>query len=561
MNRFLEALRAAGVPDVVLSRIPEDRASSSSGTLAWLLESQLVDDRLLADVAAETSRHTRVDPPQASSIPDPVVSMIAGNVARTSLVAPVSDDGTYLDVLVVNPFDRSLVNAVGGSSGRRVRVQVCARGQLQELIAELYRSDSEQMLDSLGEDLRAQREIQSSGEDSDDPAADSSPAARLVVGILQRAVDEGASDVHIQPSPTGVHIRHRVDGVLREVSTYDANVHQSLINRLKILAQLDIATRHKPQDGRIGLKLNGGTTDIRLAILPSVRGESAVMRILNQSGGPLDISKQEFAPAALEAFKQGYHASYGLVLVTGPTGSGKSTTLHSALTDINKPEVNIITVEDPVEFRYPGVTQIQVNEKQGLTFAGALRSILRADPDILLVGELRDGETASIAMDASLTGHLVLSTLHTNDAASAVGRLTKMGIEPFLLASALRVVVGQRLVRRLCTQCRRPAEMSAGQLRRLGFSIPEAAPDEAVVHVHEAVGCPRCNETGYQGRLAIREVLVVDDVMRRMIADGRTGAELAERAIAAGMETIRTDGLRKVAEGKTSVAEILRVSA
>ncbi|KAB1661596.1 type II/IV secretion system protein [Pseudoclavibacter sp. CFCC 13796] len=557
-NPLLDALQADGVAASVIARVPDESAQSSSSTFTWLLDNGGVDDVRLSAVASAVSRLPIADVPSPSKVDRDAARLIPGKLAKRFALLSVADDGHTMDLVVSNPFDRTSINECCVAAGRRARLSVAPRSKILETVTEIYRSDQSEALDSLGEDLKHQLAAQRS-DTSDDRPGDDSPVARLVNVMIQQAIDDGASDIHIQPTDDDVVVRHRIDGVLRNVTRHEGALHSALINRLKIISSLDIATRNTPQDGRFSSRTTSGTVDIRLALFPTVHGEAAVMRLLTHGSSPMSIEDQEFAPGALASFRSAYHSSFGLVLVTGPTGSGKSTTLHAALSDINDPAVNIITVEDPVEFRYPGVNQIQVNEKQNLTFASALRSILRADPDVLLVGELRDKETASIAINAALTGHLVLSTLHTNDASGAVGRLVEMGVKPFLLSSALRAVVGQRLLRRLCPQCRRTVTVTLGQLRTMGFGFPADADPALRMTVYEPGGCERCDGTGYLGRLAIREVMPVDEQMALMIATGRPKEELQAHAVAHGMDTMRMDGLRKARAGSTSLAEILRV--
>jgi type IV pilus assembly protein PilB len=326
-----------------------------------------------------------------------------------------------------------------------------------------------------------------------------------------------------------------------------------VVSRLKIMADLDIAERRVPQDGRVGLRINGRPVDLRVATLPSIYGEKVVIRILDKDDGVLGLDDLGFLPASVERFATSYTKPYGAILVTGPTGSGKTTTLYSTLALLNSPDKNIITVEDPVEYRLPGITQVQVNRKAGLQFATALKAILRSDPDIVLVGEVRDAETAKTAVEAALTGHLVLSTLHTNDAASSIGRLVDMGVEPYLVSSALDCVIAQRLARRLCSRCKRPIEATPEKVRQMGME--EAGP----VTLYEAVGCKVCSDTGYRGRLAISEIMLVSEEIQRMAVDRRPSDEIRRTAVEQGMATLRTDGMEKVRLGMTTLEEVLRV--
>lgn len=387
---------------------------------------------------------------------------------------------------------------------------------------------------------------------------DAAPVVKLVNGILARAADEGASDIHFEPQAKEMLVRFRHDGVLHETLTIPKRLQAGVTSRLKIMADLDIAERRIPQDGRIGLSVGGRPIDMRVASLPTVYGEKIVIRLLDRSNVMLRLEDLGFSETALARYTRSFTKPYGAILVTGPTGSGKSTTLYATLNILNTPEKNIITVEDPVEYRLAGINQVQINPKAGLTFASGLRSILRCDPDIIMVGEIRDRETAQIAVESALTGHLVLSTLHTNDAPGALSRLTEMGVEPFLTASAVDCVIAQRLVRRLCEHCKEPYQPNAEMLERLGF------PDHAVqnwreVTLYRAVGCSRCNNTGYKGRLGLYEIMIVSEAVERLIVERKSADEIGRVARAEGMISLRDDGLDRVLQGVTSVEEISRV--
>ncbi|MCX8032835.1 MAG: ATPase, T2SS/T4P/T4SS family [Thermoleophilia bacterium] len=387
---------------------------------------------------------------------------------------------------------------------------------------------------------------------------DAPPVVKLVNSVLARAVEEGASDIHFEPQAKDLLLRFRHDGVLHEIMRVPKRLQAGVISRLKIMADLDIAERRVPQDGRIGLAVGGRSIDMRVATLPTVYGEKVVVRLLDRSNVMLNLEDLGFSETALARYRKAFTKPYGAILVTGPTGSGKSTTLYATLNILNTSEKNIITVEDPVEYRLAGINQVQVNPKAGLTFATGLRSILRCDPDIIMVGEIRDRETAQIAIESALTGHLVLSTLHTNDAPGALSRLTEMGVEPFLTASAVDCVVAQRLVRRLCPYCKEPYRTTREMLERLEFP-QEAIEDWKNVILYRAVGCPRCNGTGYKGRMGIYEVMMVSEAIERLIVERKSADEIGRVACAEGMITLREDGLRRVLEGVTSVEEISRV--
>jgi type IV pilus assembly protein PilB len=387
---------------------------------------------------------------------------------------------------------------------------------------------------------------------------DAAPVVKLVNGVLARAADEGASDIHFEPQAKDLLVRFRHDGVLHEIMSIPRRLQPGVLSRLKIMADLDIAERRLPQDGRIGLVVGGRPVDMRVASLPTVYGEKIVIRLLDRSNVMLKLEQLGFSDIALTRYTKSFTKPYGAILVTGPTGSGKSTTLYGTLNILNTSDKNIITVEDPVEYRLEGINQVQINPKAGLTFASGLRSILRCDPDIIMVGEIRDRETAQIAVESALTGHLVLSTLHTNDAPGALSRLTEMGVEPFLTASAVDCVIAQRLVRKLCEYCREPYPATREMLERLGF------PEEAVelwreTQLHRAVGCGHCNSTGYKGRLGIYEIMPVSEALERLIVERKSADELMRVAVAEGMISLRQDGLGRVLQGVTTVEEISRV--
>ena len=391
-----------------------------------------------------------------------------------------------------------------------------------------------------------------------DGGSEEAPIVKLVGAILQRAVGEGASDIHIEPRAKELTVRFRVDGVLREVMSVPLKLQAGVIARLKILGNLDIAERRVPQDGRFSVRSGGQKIDLRVASLPTVFGEKVVLRLLDTSSVEANLKKLGFAGRDLERFEEVYGRPYGAILVTGPTGSGKSTTLYATLAELNSPDKNIITVEDPVEYRMAGINQIQVNPKAGLTFASGLRSILRADPDVVMIGEIRDYETAKISVEAALTGHLVLATLHTNDAPAAVARLTEMGVEPFLTASAVDCVIAQRLARRLCERCKEPVKIERELLEALDFPFTLLSEGEEPLNFHRPVGCKQCGGTGYKGRVGIYELMTVDEEVKEMILKRTSAGEIAHAAEQAGMMRLREDGLLKAARGITTVEEVLR---
>ncbi len=383
------------------------------------------------------------------------------------------------------------------------------------------------------------------------------PIVKLVNGIFVNAIKTGASDIHIEPYEHSLRVRYRVDGVMYTVMNLPTKIRAALTSRIKIMSKLDIAERRLPQDGRIKLKLGKKREiDFRVSTLPCLFGEKTVLRLLDKSNLQVDLTKLGFEEAALSDFMEALNKPYGMLLVTGPTGSGKTTTLYSALNYLNKPDTNIMTAEDPVEYNFMGINQVQVKEEIGLTFASALRSFLRQDPDIIMVGEIRDFETAEIGVKAALTGHLVLSTLHTNDAPGTISRLLNMGIEPFLVSSSVILILAQRLARKICTQCKEEEKIPASALIKIGFSEEEAN----TVKCHKGKGCPACNGSGYKGRIALYEVMLVKDELKELILEGASSAEIKKAAVRLGMKTLRMSGLTKIAESTTSIEEVMRVT-
>jgi type IV pilus assembly protein PilB len=383
------------------------------------------------------------------------------------------------------------------------------------------------------------------------------PIIKLVNGIFVNAIKQGASDIHIEPYETSLRVRYRVDGVMYTVMNLPNKIKAALTSRIKIMSKLDIAERRLPQDGRIKLKLGKKRDiDFRVSVLPCLFGEKTVLRLLDKANLQVDLTKLGFEQAALDDFMEALSKPYGMILVTGPTGSGKTTTLYSALNYLNKSDTNIMTAEDPVEYNFMGINQVQVREEIGLTFAAALRSFLRQDPDIIMVGEIRDFETAEIGVKAALTGHLVLSTLHTNDAPGTISRLLNMGIEPFLVSSSVVLILAQRLARKICSKCREEEKFPLVALTKVGFSEEEAQ----TVTCYKGKGCPTCNNTGYKGRVALYEVMLIKDELKELILEGASTSEIKKSAIRLGMKTLRMSGISKIAAGVTTIEEVLRVT-
>ncbi len=478
-------------------------------------------------------------------------NLVVNSAAKRYQAVPVAfvDKRTLL-LAMADPSNVLAVDDVAIMTGYEVRVAVASPDAIGDLISRMARLE-----DVVSGDAAAAEEAEQASADIVNlrETADDAPVVKLVNQIVAQAVELGASDVHMAPDGHEVRVRVRVDGILQDITTVPRRMAAGVVSRVKIMAELDISERRLPQDGRVSLTVDSRHIDLRVVTLPSVHGESIVMRILDKDSVVMKLEKLGMADAERERFERAFHETHGAVLVTGPTGSGKSTTLYAALLALNTPEKNIITVEDPVEYQIAGLTQVQVSSKAGLTFATGLRAMVRADPDIIMVGEIRDRETAQIAVESALTGHLVLSTLHTNDAPSAITRLTEMGIEPFLVASALDCVLAQRLARMLCSNCKQRTIVPAEVLRDNGY---KALVD---LEAYEPNGCRRCAGTGYRGRLGIYEVMTLSSQIRNLALERRSADEIREMAIREGMRRLRDDGLEKVRQGLTSIAEIARV--
>jgi type IV pilus assembly protein PilB len=480
--------------------------------------------------------------------------LVSDQVARRYRALPIGFDDGRLVVAMSDPANVFALDDIRTITGMDVKPVVATAADIENAVRKYGHFD--QSVEEIASEASSQADDGAKDLDDMSAAIEDAPIVKLVNMLINQAVSERASDIHIEPGERDIRIRYRIDGVLHEVMRSPKNIQAGLISRLKVMADMNIAERRIPQDGRVGLVVSGKPIDLRMATLPTVFGEKIVMRILDKTSVLFKLEELGFSEVAYKQYEQGFRKPYGTILVTGPTGSGKSTTLYATLNIINSPDRNIITVEDPVEYRLPGVNQMQVNNKAGLTFASALRSILRGDPDVVLIGEIRDRETALIAMEAALTGHLVLSTLHTNDAASAVTRLTEMEVEPFLVASAVDCVVAQRLGRKLCDNCKEEYEPTDAELEAAGF--PEDTWKEVEV-LYRPGGCTRCAKTGFKGRMGLYEIMPMSEEIERMTAERRSAEDIRRMAIEQGMVTLRGDGLGKARAGVTSLDEIFRV--
>jgi type IV pilus assembly protein PilB len=527
--------------------------------LGYLSERELVDF---------LSKHFRVPAVDIANIDvdDSVLKIIPPDIARKYIILPISKTGATVTMAMIDPTNVFAMDDVKFMTGYKVEPVVAAESALRAAIDRYYGTthaiELKKVMEDLSEESGGDLEVLEEEEELDlatlAEESEQAPVVKLVNILLTDAIKRGASDIHVEPYERDYRVRYRIDGILYEMMRPPLKLREAITSRVKIMSRLDIAEKRLPQDGRIKIKTKvaGKTKDLdfRVSVLPTLFGEKVVMRLLDKDKLMLDMTKLGFEPDSLRRFEQAILKPYGMVLVTGPTGSGKTNTLYSALQRINTPEVNIITAEDPVEFNLSGINQVQMKEQIGLNFAASLRSFLRQDPNIILVGEIRDFETAEVAIKAAMTGHLVLSTVHTNDAPSTISRLMNMGIEPFLVATSVHMIVAQRLVRRICTFCKEPSELAPAALVAAGFSEHEAR----TIKLFRGRGCERCSSTGYKGRIGLYEVMDIDDEMRDVILSGASASEVRQKAIQSSMMTLRGSGLQKVRDGITTVEEVLR---
>ncbi|GIX08154.1 MAG: type IV-A pilus assembly ATPase PilB [Candidatus Poribacteria bacterium] len=488
-----------------------------------------------------------------------IIKLVPADVAVKHTVLPLKREGRTLTVAMADPTNVGVIDDLKFITRFDIFPVIAGEYTLRNAI-EKYYEQTDAQLQTLLKDIEEEEElevIEEKEEEGPVQVADDAPVVKLINGILTDAVKRGASDIHIEPFEHEIRVRYRIDGALQEIMKPPVKLKAALTSRIKIMANLNIAERRVPQDGRIKLKMGKRVIDFRVSTLPVIFGEKIVLRILDKGNLTLDLSKFGFEPKAEKDLMRAILNPYGMVLVTGPTGSGKTTTLYSALSRVNTVEVNIMTAEDPVEYNIYGINQVQVRNEIGMTFAAALKAFLRQDPNIIMVGEIRDIETGSIAIKAALTGHLVLSTLHTNDAPSTITRMIDMGIEPFNVASAVNLIVAQRLVRRICSDCKQEHKYSEEELEALGLTPEEASK----ITFYKGAGCASCNGTGYKGRAGLYEVMALSPELRRMILRGASAAELKEQAIKEGMLTLRMDGIEKIKKGITTLEEVVKETA
>jgi type IV pilus assembly protein PilB len=547
---LLDALARRGADAIALQSAADESEQTGRSIRDVLINDRVVTEVELTEASGDVYGISSVDlvgfPIDAAAvaaIPLPLV------LRHRVLGVAITDD--ELVVAVSDPGDVVALDDIRAATSLVVRPVVVARSELRRIIDRLQREDND--LGDVAASLHAEQEPMVS---SINAGGDDAPIVRYVNSILDQAIQNRASDIHLEPTEGDLRVRYRIDGVLHEIDVVPRAVQAALISRLKIMSNVDITERRVPQNGRITVQLGQRMVDLRTATLPTVWGEKIVLRVLDTGGIDLDLRKLGFTDDNYARYETSFTKPHGMLLVTGPTGSGKSTTLYATLSTISKPTVNVITVEDPVEYRLPGVNQVQVNHKAGLTFAAVLPAILRSDPDVVLIGEIRDKVTAQLAVEAALTGHLVLSTLHTNDAPSAMTRLIEMGIEPFLVGSSIDCVLAQRLARRLCGWCKQDYEPTEAELEAARWPVDLKRPDQ----LWKPVGCRSCAGTGYRGRLALHEVMPVTEEIERLAVTRASAHDVQHAAQLEGMRGLRYDGLSKAAEGHTSVPEILRVA-
>ncbi len=539
---------------ITAEQLGEAKAAENGKSVFQVLdELGYVTEEDIAKTVAETLRLDLIDLGTADVDPN-AANAIDETVSQRYKLIAISIDDDEVVVAMSDPANIFAIDDLRIITGRQVKPVVATESDVLAAIKKYCRGETDvaEMMDSVTDNM----ETEVGEADEDEESQDKAPIVKLVNLILTEGVRNGVSDILVEPQDQDLRTRLRIDGVLHEMMRSPKKVQGGVLSRLKLMAGMDIAEKRVPQDGRFGIIVDGEACDFRVATLPTIYGEQVILRLLRKESALMNLSDMGFLDDSMERLKTSYTKPYGAILVTGPTGSGKTTTLYATLNTLNTIEKNLITVEDPVEYRLEGMNQVQVNTKAKLTFAAALRSILRQDPDIIMIGEIRDKETATIAIESALTGHLVLSTLHTNDSGSSLTRLVEMGIEPFLVASAVDCVVAQRLARRLCSNCMEAYKPTQKALDDIDFPVPAAEVNE----VFRARGCKKCHDTGYKGRVGLYEVLTVSEEIERLIVSGGTAEDVNQMAISEGMRTLRQDGFLKVLKGLTSIEEIMRVT-
>lgn len=552
LKAHLLAANAVKEMDFARARRVKAEQLENESLVALLVRLGMVSERAMAEALSSVGDVRLL---KNAELPDePLLQeKLSGRFLKDKQVLPVNIDGQSLQLAMVDITDEYALRAIALASGLNVQPCVAIGSELQKAVAHLYLNEQgkEGLRDNAEQEVFTEHDVEQLRD-----MASEAPVIRLVNQLIQRAVDARASDIHIEPFENQLKVRYRIDGVLRDEASPSQQMGPAVISRVKIMANLDIAERRLPQDGRINVRVQGQDLDIRVSTIPTMYGESVVMRLLHRETVALDFPSLGFSDTLRQRLKQSLDMPHGMIIVTGPTGSGKTTTLYTALNSLNTEERKVITVEDPVEYNLEGINQIQVNPSIGLNFASALRSIVRQDPDVIMVGEMRDLETARICIQSSLTGHLVLSTLHTNDAASSITRLLEMGVEDYLLNSTLNTVLAQRLVRVLCDHCREPYRPSEGVVREFGLDKLQ----QGDVQLYRPVGCEHCGGTGYRGRVGIIEMLPMSDGIRELVLQHAGAGKIEKAAREAGMHTMFEDGCLKALQGTTTIEEVVRVT-
>ena len=552
-------LRAGMIDEEQLENCLEYQRQNEGRVYSALVKLEILNEEDLVEFLSRQLGLPTVSLDEIDVDPD-AVKLIGADTAQKYLVVPYSRVDSTLHVAMADPTDLNAIDDIKFMTDLVVEVSIATESEIRKALDAFYDMGGEmdEMLEEFEDD-----DIEAIGDVSDlegadlAKAAEEAPVIKLVNFMLKEAIQKKASDIHIEPYEKVFRVRLRIDGVLYELMKPPMRLKNAVTSRLKIMSKLDIAERRLPQDGRIKLKLGKGRDmDFRVSVLPTLFGEKIVLRLLDKSNLQLDMTKLGFEEKPLKQFKDAIHKPFGMILVTGPTGSGKTTTLYSALSELNSPDVNLSTAEDPVEFNLHGINQVQMHEDIGLTFASALRSFLRQDPDIIMVGEIRDFETAEIAVKAALTGHMVLSTLHTNDAPQTINRMLNMGVEPFLVASSVLLILAQRLARRICANCKEEVDVPPEALRDVGVKME----DIGAFPVYQGAGCPQCGNTGFKGRVALYEVMPIHDEIKELILAGASAMEIKREAVRLGMNTLRMAGINKLKDGVTTISEVLRCS-